>query len=172
MTGTGQRPLLFLDVDGPLIPFGAPPEQYPTYRPDFDSTAANSNPLLARVNPGHGPRLAALPCDLVWATTWTSDANECLSPRLGLPQLPVVDWPKPSDLEEQDELDGLHWKTRALVNWAMGRPFAWVDDESTDIDRHWVRAHHGAHALLHRVDPRQGLAEADYTALGEWLSRA
>jgi hypothetical protein len=171
VTGTGQRPLLFLDVDGPLIPFGAPPEQYSTYRPDLDSPAS-SNPLLARVNPGHGPRLAALPCDLVWATTWISDANECLSPRLGLPQLSVVDWPEPSDLDEQDERDGLHWKTRALVNWAAGRPFAWVDDEITDIDRHWVRAHHGAPALLHRVDPRQGLAEADYTALGEWLRRA
>ena len=172
MTGAGQRPLLFLDVDGPLIPFGAPPEQYPTYRPDLDSPAANSNPLLARVNPGHGPRLAELSCDLVWATTWTSDANECLSPRLGLPQLSVVDWPELSDLDEQDERDGLHWKTRALVNWASGRPFAWVDDEITDIDRHWVRAHHGAPALLHRVDPRQGLAEADYAALGEWLRRA
>lgn len=169
MTGTGQRPLLFLDVDGPLIPFGAPPSQYPTYQPDLDSPAAGSNPLLARVNPGHGPRLAALPCDLVWATTWTSDANEYLSPRLGLPQLPVVDWPEPSDLDEQDERDGLHWKTRALVNWAAGRPFVWIDDEITDKDRRWVRARRGAPALLHRVDPRQGLAEADYVVLGEWL---
>ncbi len=172
MTGTGQLPLLFLDVDGPLIPFGAPPERYPTYRSHLDSPAAGSNPLLVRVNPDHGPRLAALPCDLVWATSWTSDANECLSPRLGLPPLPVVDWPEPSDLDEQDEHDGLHWKTRALRNWAAGRPFAWVDDEITDADRHWVHTCHEAPALLHRVDPRLGLTEADYTTLGEWLHRA
>jgi hypothetical protein len=169
VTGSGQRPLLFLDVDGPLIPFGAPPEQYPTYRLDLDSRVAGSNPLLSRLNPEHGPRLAALPCDLVWATTWMSDANECVSPRLGLPHLVVVDWPEPSDFDEQDERDGLHWKTRALVGWAAGRPFAWVDDEITNADRVWVRAHHRAPALLHRVDPRQGLVDADYAALTEWL---
>ena len=113
MTGSGQRPLLFLDVDGPLIPFGASSGQYPTYLFDLDSHAAGSNPLLARVDPGHRPRLAALPCDLVWATTWAADSNEWLSPRLGLPQLPMVDWP---DFEEQDGRDRLHWKTRALVD--------------------------------------------------------
>lgn len=42
------------------------------------------------------------------------------------PELPVVDWP---DESEADEPAALHWKTRALVDWAAGRPFAWVDDE-------------------------------------------
>jgi hypothetical protein len=172
VTGSGARPLLFLDVDGPLIPFGVPSGQYPTYLSDPSSHAASSNPLLDRVDPGHGPRLAALPCDLVWATTWAADANECLSPRLGLPQLPVVDWPEPSEFEEQDGRDGLHWKTRALVDWAAGLPFVWVDDEITGTDREWVRAHHRAPALLHRVAPQHGLVDADYTALAEWLRRA
>ncbi|MFE7395081.1 hypothetical protein ACFU9K_49270, partial [Streptomyces sp. NPDC057582] len=40
----------------------------------------DSNPLLARINPEHGPRLTALPCDLVWATTWMADANACIAP--------------------------------------------------------------------------------------------
>jgi hypothetical protein len=31
VTGSAERPLLFLDVDGPLIPFGGTPRQYPTY---------------------------------------------------------------------------------------------------------------------------------------------
>lgn len=169
VTGSGQRPLLFLDVDGPLIPFGAAPQQYPTYQTDLEPREAGSNPLLARINPEHGPRLAALPCDLVWATTWMADANECIAPRIGLPQLAVVAWPEASDLDEQDERAGLHWKTRALVDWAAGRSFAWVDDEITDTDRAWVSAHHRGHALLHRVDPRQGLTDADYTTLTEWL---
>ncbi|MFD4035337.1 HAD domain-containing protein [Streptomyces sp. NPDC058637] len=175
MTGSEQRPLLFLDVDGPLIPFGATPQRYPdgypTYRTDPETLGCGSNPLLARINPEHGPRLLALPCDLVWATTWMADANECIGPRIGLPQLAVVDWPEPSDAEEQDERDGLHWKSRALVAWAAGRSFVWVDDEITDTDRAWVVAHHRGQALLHRVDPRQGLTDADYAAIDEWLRR-
>jgi dTDP-4-dehydrorhamnose reductase len=31
-----------------------------------------------------------------------------------------VIWPEPSNQDEQDERDGLHWKTRALVGWALG----------------------------------------------------
>ncbi|MGW4520279.1 hypothetical protein [Amycolatopsis sp. NPDC004378] len=33
---------------------------------------------------------------------------------------------------------GPHWKTRPIVEHAAGRPFAWVDDETTDADRSWV----------------------------------
>lgn len=170
MIGSGQRPLLFLDVDGPLIPFGAA-AQYPTYQVNPEPKGVGSNPLLARINPEHGPRLAALPCDLVWATTWMADANDCVAPRIGLPQLEVVIWPESSDTDEQDERNGLHWKTRTLVHWAAGRSFIWVDDEITNTDRVWVSAHHRGHALLHRVDPSQGLTDADYAALNKWLQR-
>jgi hypothetical protein len=164
-----KRPLLFLDVDGPLIPFGRALQSYPTYQSGPDRHEDRSNPLLARIDPEHGPRLAALPCELVWATTWMHDANECIAPRLGLPQLAVVIWPDTSDTDEQDERHGLHWKTRALVVWAAGSPFAWVDDEITDTDRAWVTAHHHGPALLHRVDPSEGLTAADYAILDEWL---
>jgi hypothetical protein len=36
-------------------------------------------------------------------------------------------------------------------------------------DHTHVAAHHGAPALLHRVDPRLGLTDADYRVLGDWL---
>ncbi|WP_225947501.1 HAD domain-containing protein [Plantactinospora soyae] len=155
--------MLFLDVDGPLIPFGAPQpdpaDQGPTHPPP-----AGTNPLLARLNPRHGIQLLALPCDLVWATTWMADANEVIGPRLGLPELPVVDWPGPDD-------DGpLHWKTRGLLDWAAGRPFVWVDDEITDADRSWVSSHHPGPALLRRVDPRRGLTDVDFAIIGNWLA--
>lgn len=168
MTGSANRPLLFLDVDGPLIPFGAPPDSYPTHCAPMP-LPGDGNPLLARIDPEHGPRLRALSCELVWATTWMADANACIAPRIGLPELPLVAWPDAPEIEEQDERAGLHWKTRHLVAWAAGRAFAWVDDEITDIDRTWVVANHPGKALLHRVDPATGLTDGDYRALNEWL---
>lgn len=170
MTGTGLPPLLFLDVDGPLIPFGGTPEEYPVHATGVAELDAEANPLLTRIDPQHGPRLAALRCEMVWATTWMADANACVAPRIGLPPLPVVAWPEPSDLDDQDERDGLHWKTRTVVARAAGRPFVWVDDEVTGADRAWVAARHPSDALLHRVDPRRGLTDQDYAAIGSWLA--
>jgi hypothetical protein len=162
VTGTAERPILFLDVDGPLIPFGA----------SYDSSAsvtsvAQGNPLLDRLDPGIGPRLLALGCHLVWATTWMADANEVVAPLLGLPKLPVVEWP---DTSADEGPRGLHWKTRPLVEWADGRPFIWVDDEISAMDRVWVAAEHRGPSLLHRVDPTKGLVDADFSALADWLA--
>ncbi|MGQ5265123.1 HAD domain-containing protein [Micromonospora sp. ZYX-F-536] len=162
MSAPAQRPLLFLDVDGTLIPVGTPPAKQQTrlpVRPD------DAHPLLHRVEPEDGRRLSALPCELVWATTWMSDANDVLAPLLGLPALPVVDW------SDSDEDHTLHWKTRGLVEWAQGRPFVWVDDEISPADRVWVSAHHQGPALLHRVAPRHGLTKRDFTVISNWLEQ-
>ncbi|MFJ3224872.1 HAD domain-containing protein [Streptomyces sp. NPDC086783] len=173
MPGSALRPVLFLDVDGPLIPFGGSPIPhgggYPSFAPAPDTSAPDTNPLLARLDPVHGPKLLSLPCELVWATTWMKEANECVAPRLGLPDLPLLPWPEPSEEDERDARRGLHWKTRPILDRAAGRPFVWVDDEISERDRVHVAAHHGAPALLHRVDPRLGLTDADYRVLGDWL---
>ncbi|MDH6214205.1 hypothetical protein M2283_001488 [Streptomyces pseudovenezuelae] len=52
---------------------------------------------------------------------------------------------------------------------AAGRPFVWVDDEITDLDRAWVSTHHRGHALLHRVDSTVGLTDTDLAAVDGWL---
>jgi hypothetical protein len=154
-----MRPLLFVDVDGPLIPFGNSP--YPAY----GEVGADGNPLLTRLDPRHGPRLLALGLDLVWATTWVDEANEIIAPRLGLPSLPLVEW-----TDEEPAEDGLYWKTGNVVTWAAGRPFAWFDDEVTERDQAWVRERSSAPTLLHRVDPGAGLGPSDYAAVEAWAA--
>ncbi|MEU5097738.1 HAD domain-containing protein [Streptomyces sp. NPDC020996] len=168
--------LLFLDIDGTLIPFGGA-APYPVYASRRVSPRlAASHPLLTRVDPALGPKLAALGCALVWATTWDDDANECLAPWLDLPPLPLVTWPDdavddvPAEAYRDDRPAGAtHWKTRPLVAWAAGRPFVWLDDELTDADRAWVAVHHPAPALLHRVDHRSGLTDRDFATVEAWL---
>jgi len=164
MAEHAERPLLFLDVDGTLLPYGG--AQLPSALEHWDAWQDVSNPQLAKIDLTHGPRLLALPCTLVWATAWMADANEVIAPLLGLPELPVADLP---DAPEEDEAGGLHWKTRALVQAAAGRPFIWVDDEMTDLDRAWVSTHHPGPALLHRVDSAIGLVATDFAVLDEWL---
>lgn len=174
-----SRPLLLLDVDGPLNPFAArlTPRlnprmrgyrthhvQPPIYTERLAEAGREVKPLRVRLDPAHGAALLKLDYDLVWATVWGADANDYIGPVLGLPRLPVIEWPEMF----QPELDGLLWKTRHLVAWAEGRAFAWVDDRITRPDRRFVSAHHPGPALLHHVDPRLGLRPADFTALARW----
>jgi hypothetical protein len=144
-----DRPLLFLDIDGPLIPFGRPEPGQPGFR-----------------DAGHGPRLLALGGELVWATGRVFDANERIGPAFGLPWLPVLFWP-----DDDDDEPDLHYKTRTVVAYAAGRPFVWFDDEFGPFDRSWVEAHHPGPALLHHVDPDVGLTDADYAVMRGWLAR-
>jgi hypothetical protein len=157
---TPTRPVLFLDVDGTLLPFGG----------DGPRRDLRAREYVDRLDAAVGSRLAALSCDLIWATTWGEQANTELGHRLGLPRLPVVTWPDDTeDRRREDAWFGLHWKTRRLVALSRGRAMVWVDDEHTDADREWVASHHDERALLLRVDAAVGVSVEDVGVIDEWL---
>ncbi|MCF2528990.1 hypothetical protein [Yinghuangia soli] len=172
-----RRPLLLLDVDGPLNPFGRQPgpcaERYASHmlRPRnwverHGGVIEEAPALRVDLNPAHGPALTALGCELVWATTWMDQANAMIGPVLGLPRLPFIDW---GDALFSPDPAGLHWKTRAVVAYAAGRPFAWIDDEIEASDRDWVAAECGPSVLLHAVSDEVGLTDDDFTVIQAWV---
>lgn len=124
----------------------------------------------------HGERLNALRdrFSLVWATTWGTEANQLLSPLLGLPtDLPVIEWPEHA-LERHPRVGrNGSWKTPYVAAWldahAPGLPWVWVDDEVNRFDRAWIAQHYATGAapphLLHRVEADRGLVEDDFARL-------
>jgi hypothetical protein len=116
----------------------------------------------------HGPRLAALPYDLIWATTWMDDANETIAPRIGLPQLAVLIWPEPTDTDEHDERNGLHWKTRTLVDWAAGPHSPGSTGSPTPTEPGCQHITQDTPCFIEST--RLGLTDADYATLKVWLT--
>ncbi|MEU6258160.1 hypothetical protein [Streptomyces sp. NPDC047043] len=162
-----SRPLLFLDVDGPLNPWAAQPEGRPEGYTTILVALHPGRALPVWLNPAHGPALLSLDYDLCWATTWMDAANRWIAPTVGLPELPYVDFGAGLFAFRPD---GVHWKTEAIVAYAQGRPFAWVDDEQSPADEEYVTAVHPGPALLHHVNPRLGLRAADFAALADFAA--
>ena len=178
------RPLLLLDIDGPLNPWEANPnrrpEGYTTHRLDpVDQhgekwTSWNRKPIRVWLKPAHGPQLLALASrfDLTWASTWGPEADRLIGPAIGLPELSYVNfWAENKNPEKPERVNGVYWKTPLLLTYAAGRPFVWVDDEISDADREYVAQRHIGPALLYHVSPRLGLLEPDFEALANWASK-
>ncbi|HEX4789515.1 MAG TPA: HAD domain-containing protein [Actinospica sp.] len=172
----GDRPILFLDVDGPLNPFAARSplrlRGYQSHRMRPAVWAArfpDAPPLVVRLRPAHGALLLRLPVELVWATTWEAEANDWIGPRIGLPELPFVPWP-PAE-QRLDTADGRYWKTQAVAAYAAGRAFAWLDDQIGPVDLRWCAEHHPAPTLLRRIDPAIGLRERDLAVVERWAAQ-
>ena len=120
-----DRPYLLIDVDGVLnalccqyLPAGG--KTCPVHRGWIVSTALGF-PLL--LNPEHGPKLLEIAeetgAELAWGSTWEHHANEYIGPKIGLPPLPYAPVVRGSQ------------KALTVVPWTEGRPFVWLDDDTT-----------------------------------------
>jgi len=141
-----SRPLLLLDVDGVLNPYGTarPPAGYTEHHlfPQDDEPV--------RVNPAHGAWIteARTVLDVAWATSWNDEANRLLAPLLHITPLPVITMPAapfhPSD------------KIPLIAAYARQRPAAWIDDLHTPEAHDWA-ATRTSPTLLITADPAIGL---------------
>ncbi len=143
-TARARKPLLLLDVDGVILTLGGTgPGIVQMVVDGVDRTlpAAVRDQL----------HLLARTFQLVWATSWEREANDVISPLLGLPELPWI--PFDSDFEP-----GEHHKVRDIERFVRDRPFAWVDDELDGGCAGWAQSL-SQPALLVTADPRVGITE-------------
>ncbi len=152
------RPLLLVDVDGVVCPYG-------------DELADPAGAGLEQVTVDYLPvwleqrisrRLERLSASfqLVWCTAWEDRAARSLAPHLGLPPLPVIYFDEPA------AGDG-HWKWPAIEEFVGDHPFAWIDDElgRADLARAGRRS---VLTLLVRIEGSRGLADSHVEQLEEF----
>lgn len=142
-----RRPILALDVDGPINTFGSSGglEAYECYAGDIPLTIPHAVPGFLRQLHVH--------FQIVWFSSWGRSANQYVSPLVGLPtNLPVIDFDRygTGEAGESRKLKGLlHWLDESAS-------IAIVDDEIGRDMEAWARERL-APTLLIEVDSRIGL---------------
>lgn len=165
-----ERPILAVDVDGVLNPWGMPRSQrmqagfYDTRTPQWGGA-----PLT--FNPRHGPMLLDFAertgFELMWATAWQEGANKWVSPLLGLPELPV--------LHCYPDMHGPNWKFEPILPQVAGRPMAWLDDqffESSvdDVSDWFLDRRPDVPTLLVPIEDYTGLTIEHLNTVESWWS--
>ncbi|MFB4318523.1 HAD domain-containing protein [Actinomadura sp. 21ATH] len=153
-----RRPLLFLDVDGVLNPYG-----YSRRPPGFNEhhLFPGEEPVL--LNPAHGAWITELTrvYDVTWATAWSEDANRLLAPLLAVAPLPILAMPPPPFHPSA--------KVTRIAELCRHRPAAWIDDQHTSEALNWAD-NRSDPTLLITIDPATGLTRASIDQALTWAT--
>ena len=149
------RPVLFLDVDGVLNPFG------PACPAGFAEHDLFPGEEPVRVNPEHGAWITDLLAafDIIWATFWNEDANRLLAPLLHISRLPVLTMPTAPSRPGA--------KVPLIASRAGSRPTAWIDDAHTPEAWAWSEGRQAPTRLI-TTEPAFGLTRARVRQALEW----
>jgi hypothetical protein len=128
------RPLLFLDVDGTLLPYLPRDADGVTPPPPEGFELARAGGVDAWV-PTHLREALPSLCqafETIWCTDWEAAANVQVAPLFGMPgDLPVL-------FRERSAKAGW-WKFAAVTEVAGDRPLVWADDDMRPSAREWAR---------------------------------
>ncbi len=142
------KPLLALDVDGPIVLMGAQEGDEV-----FEAWAGEIPVTIARQLPARLLRLSAA-FQVVWSTSWGRKANLHIAPLVGLPAtLPVIEFdrfPRAKPGETR--------KLPGLQAWLKAAPAAIVDDEVGQDLLDWA-ARRTVPTLVVEIDPRHGILD-------------
>lgn len=154
------KPWLFIDVDGVLNTFGP--------RDGRDVYKILGYTVMLRKSDGKNLLKLTDKYDLIWGTTWCDLANVHIGPKIGLPELPYIEW--------SDKYPASRLRTRTMiktidvVEFCDGRPFAWLDDDLWQEDIDFLQSN--CDCLPIYVNEYQGLVDNDFERLREWTPSA
>jgi hypothetical protein len=164
-----MKPLLLIDVDGVLNPFGFW-EPLPNEFVKYSIKVNDGRTFSVHLNAEHGKRLLDLSdrFELTWCTTWVHEANEKIGPKIGLPELPVVEW---NNVQPQWAIGDLCWKTLDVIDYTVERPFVWLDGDIGEADVDYIGYKRGDNNFaLAKTDAFVGLEDMHFESIERWYN--
>ncbi|MCC3292531.1 hypothetical protein [Arthrobacter sp. zg-Y1110] len=164
MSTADDRPLILLDVDGNILTFPDPANDFSDPRVSWAE-----HPDAGRYNPRVVPWLHELAtlAEVRWLTSWHDEARTVLAPALGLPDFEVEDYRRYSD-------PGTDYKIQAVRRYlAAGRRVVWIDDDiphSHAYDDLFHRGQAGSGLFMVRPTIEDGLTEAHMMRIRSFLA--
>lgn len=173
------KPVLLLDVDGVLAPFGAGPDKLHTHA---EHSVDAISVWLHRDLKDMMQRLVQS-FALIWGTMWENRANEHLLEPMGLedPLEFIEFWRAVPGVEQHmnhvtyTDKSIQSWKLPWIREWARqdGRPCVWIDDEALEDATEWAvkRTEGGIPALVIRTNPALGFIDEHLEELEAWAEK-